>query len=65
MKKGILTLALAAMALAPMTASAAFRGGIVVGGPAFYGGGFTARSGAAIGVPAGQARTTLIQTRVN
>jgi len=40
MKKGILTLALAAMALAPMTASAAFRGGIVVGGPVFYGGGF-------------------------
>jgi hypothetical protein len=49
MKKGLLILAAAVMALAPMSASAAvirgrfgggfgFRGGVVVGGPAFYGG---------------------------
>ncbi len=40
MKKGMMTLALAAMTLAPMTASAAIRGGFVVAGPGFYGGGF-------------------------
>ena len=40
MKKGILTLAMAATTLAPMTASAAIRGGFVVAGPGFYGGGF-------------------------
>jgi len=37
MKKGWLVLAAAAMALAPMSASAAIvRGGFVVGGPSFY-----------------------------
>jgi hypothetical protein len=39
MKKGLLILATAIMALAPMNASAAFvRGGFVVGGPWIYGG---------------------------
>jgi hypothetical protein len=39
MKKGLLVLAAALMTLAPMTASAAFRGRVVVGvGPGFYGG---------------------------
>jgi PEGA domain len=38
MKKGILVLAAALMTLAPTTASAAFRGGFVVGvGPGWYG----------------------------
>jgi hypothetical protein len=37
MKKGLLTLAVALMTLAPMGASAAIRGAVVVGGP-FYGG---------------------------
>jgi hypothetical protein len=40
MKKGLLIVAAAVMALAPVTASAAFRGGFVVGGPGFYGPGF-------------------------
>jgi hypothetical protein len=40
MKKGLLILAAAVMTLAPMTASAAFRGGFVVAGPGFYGPGF-------------------------
>ncbi|HKH99469.1 MAG TPA: PEGA domain-containing protein [Bryobacteraceae bacterium] len=41
MKKGLLVLAAAVMALAPMSASAAMvRGGVVVVGPRFYGGGF-------------------------
>jgi hypothetical protein len=41
MKKGLLVLAAAVMALAPLTASAAMvRGGVVVVGPRFYGGGF-------------------------
>lgn len=40
MKKGLLVLAALAMALAPMSASAArvVRGGVVVVGPRFYGG---------------------------
>ena len=39
MKKGLLLLAAAVMALAPLSASAAgVRGGFVVGGPRFYGG---------------------------
>jgi len=41
MKKGLLVLAAAVMALAPMSASAAMvRGGVVIAGPRFYGGGF-------------------------
>ena len=38
MKKGLLILAAAAMAFAPMSASAMVRGGFVVAGPRFYGG---------------------------
>ncbi len=38
MKKGLLALAAVVMSLAPMSASAAWRGGFVVAGPAFYGG---------------------------
>jgi hypothetical protein len=38
MKKGLLVLAAAVMALAPVSASAAIRGGFAVGGPGFYGG---------------------------
>ncbi|MGD1090720.1 MAG: PEGA domain-containing protein [Bryobacteraceae bacterium] len=38
MKKGLLVLAAAAMTLAPMSASAAIRGGFVVAAPVFYGG---------------------------
>jgi hypothetical protein len=42
MKKGLLILAAAAvMTLAPMSASAAFRGGFVVGGPYAYGWGYS------------------------
>ena len=37
MKKGLMTLAVALMMLAPMSASAAIRGFVVVGGP-YYGG---------------------------
>ncbi len=37
MKKGMLVLATAVLAFAPMTASAAIRGGFVVVGPGFYG----------------------------
>jgi hypothetical protein len=41
MKKGLLVLAAAVMALAPISASAAMvRGGVVISGPRFYGGGF-------------------------
>ena len=41
MKKGWLLLAAAAlMAFAPATASAMFRGGVVIGGPVFYAPGF-------------------------
>ena len=41
MKKGLLVLTAAVMALAPFSASAAMvRGGVVVVGPRFYGGGF-------------------------
>jgi hypothetical protein len=40
MKKGILILAAAMMAFAPMTASAGIRGGVVVLGPGFYGPGW-------------------------
>ena len=36
MKKGMLILAAAVMGLAPMTASAAIRGVVVVGGPRFF-----------------------------
>ena len=38
MKKGLLVLAAAVMTLAPMTASAAIRGGFIVAAPGFYGG---------------------------
>jgi hypothetical protein len=38
MKKGLLILAAAVVTLAPMSASAAFRGAVVVGGPYAYGG---------------------------
>jgi len=38
MRKGLLVLATAVMALAPMSASAMWRGGVVIGGPGFYGG---------------------------
>ncbi len=38
MKKTMLILAAALMTLAPMSASAAFRARVVVGGPAYYGG---------------------------
>lgn len=40
MKKGLLVLATAAMALAPMSASAMWRGGFVVAAPRVYVGGF-------------------------
>lgn len=40
MKKAMLTVALAMMALAPMTASAGIRGGFVITGPGFYGPGW-------------------------
>jgi hypothetical protein len=41
MKKGLLVVAAAVMAFAPVSASAAMvRGGVVVVGPRFYGGGF-------------------------
>jgi hypothetical protein len=41
MKKGLLmAITAGALALAPVTASAAWRGGLVVGGPAFYGPGW-------------------------
>ena len=40
MKKAILIMVTALVALAPMTASAAFRGGFVVAGPGFYGPGW-------------------------
>ena len=39
-KRGILILAAAVMAFAPMTASAGIRGGVVVLGPGFYGPGW-------------------------
>jgi len=38
MKKGLLVLAAAVMSLAPMSASAAIRGGFIVAAPGFYGG---------------------------
>jgi hypothetical protein len=40
MKKAMLTVAMAMMALAPMTASAGIRGGFVIAGPGFYGPGW-------------------------
>ena len=40
MKKGLLVLAAALMALAPMSAPAAVRGFVVVGRPYYYGAGF-------------------------
>jgi len=38
MKKGLLVLAAAVMTLAPISASAAIRGGFIVAAPGFYGG---------------------------
>ena len=61
MKKGLMILAAAAMTLAPMTASAGVRFGVVVPGPVFYTPGWYARIGALTGVPD---LTTLSRTPV-